>query len=423
MPRRGSRHRVETVLMIITIVGSLASSSALALFVLDRMHVLPFEIVPGYEGSKMAFASYEAPGVAYKLGDPPPREQWQFTADYFDVDPDDPYSGVQNLIGAGLQTNGMAERTSLGTLITDGPVRWTKTYEEDDRVVTKTFEARVYYFDHKFSLYTRYDEKTFLGIGVTEKGCTVRNGRIGLLVSVTNWQPLGNNSEQNFAAVLGVEVIGIKYYETDATGARLREGMPQGAVAALGIATGQTLAMYSDLGTGTYGAIPGSIGREYIRYLEQSNPDISPSESLRRTVYVFIPIDEMGAKGMSSCDFAYAWDNPKNPLVEVTIRVHVLKVDSWIAIQQKGEPYQPPLPSNVRCYTPIDCWFIETSQWLSEKFGVPLQIAGYVVIALIALFVFLLLMILLIAIAVRLGVRGSHIREYRSSLFWRSRPP
>jgi hypothetical protein len=418
VPRRASR--VPTVLLALTIVGCVSSSAALALFLLDRMGLLPFQIIPGYEGSKLIFASYQAPGVSYRLGDPPPAgaQQWRFTADYFDVDPDHPASGTQNLIGAGLQTNGLIEKTSLGTVISDGPVRWTKAYTEGDRVVTKTFEARVYYFTHSLSLYTRYDEQLFLGVGLTEKGCPVRDARVGLYASVTNWQPLGNNTPQNFAAILAVEVVGIKYFETDSTGARLREGLPQGAVASLGVAEGQTLAMYTSLSAGTGGEVVGTLGPEFIGLLQQQNPDISPDTDarLRRDAYVFIPVNEFGAKGASSCELAFLFDAPRNPLAAITLRIHVLKVDSWISVQTRGQPYVPPLPPGQRCVTPVDCWFLDTSKWLSDAFGVPLQVAGYVVIAAIALFVFLLLMVILVAIAVRAGVRGAHIREYRESL-------
>jgi len=417
VPRRRGSH-VEKVLLAITIAGSLASSTALALFILDRVGLLPFQIVPGYEGTKLAFASYEAPGVAYKLGDPPPpgAQQWRFTPDYFDVDPDAPASGVQNLIGAGLQTNGLIEKTGLGTVISDGPVRWSVTEDRGDRVVRKTFEARVYYFTHSLSLYTRYDEQLFLGVGVTEKGCPVTDARVGLYASVTNWQPLGNNTPQNFAAILAVEVLQIRYYETDSSGARLREGLPPGAVASLGVAEGQTVAMYSSLGAGTGGAIQGGLGPEYISYLRQANPDISPDERLRRDVYFFIPINQFGAKGVSDCTFAWLFDAPKNPLAAITLRIHVLKVDSWISVQTRGAPYEPPLPPNPYCAGPIDCWFASAGRWISETFGVPLQVAGYVVLAILVFFFFILMLIILVAVAVRAGVRGSHIREYRESL-------
>ncbi|MGC8974179.1 MAG: hypothetical protein ACP5KY_08260 [Thermoproteus sp.] len=413
---RARRHRVSSLILLVSIVGSMSSTAALALFFFDRAGLLPFQIIPGYEGTKLIFASYEVGSIHYRLGDPPPAQQWRFTADYFDVDPDQPADGMQNLIGAGLQTNGMVEKTQYGTVISDGPVRWTKTYTEGDKIVTKTFEARIYYFTHSFSLYTRYDEQLVLGIGTTEKGCTVRDSRLGLYTSVTNWDPRGNNTAQNFAAILAVEVADIKYYETDSTGARLREGMPQGAVASLGIATGQTLAMYSDLGAGTGGAITGTLGREYIQYLQQENPDISPDPRLRREAYVFIPINEYGAKGASSCQVALWFDAPKNPLAVVTLRIHVLKVDSWISVQTRGSTYQPPLPPQARCVTWIDCWFIDTAQWLSETYGVPLQIAGYIVIGVLVFFFFLFLLLLLVIVAVRAGVRGRDIRELRSGI-------
>jgi hypothetical protein len=176
--------------------------------------------------------------------------------------------------------------------------------------------------------------------------------------------------------------------------------------------------MYTSLSAGTGGEVRGTLGPEFIGLLQQQNPDISPDTDarLRRDAYVFIPVNEFGAKGASSCELAFLFDAPRNPLAVITLRIHVLKVDSWISVQTRGQPYVPPLPPNQRCVTPLDCWFLDTSRWLSDAFGVPLQVAGYVVIAAIALFVFLLLMVILVAVAVRAGVRGGHIREYREAL-------
>ena len=415
MPRRTRAGRGVGVFMIIALIGSVSSTAALTLFVLDRLHLLPFQIFPGYEGTYLIFAGYSTRfpyDIKAKVGDPaPPRaSEWTLTPTYINVDPDEYANGVQNLIAAGLSASGRIETTPYGTVISDGPVKYTKTWQEGDKTYTKTVEARIYYFTHKLYLTTKFDENLILGIGTTEKGCPVQSATVYLHSSVVNWLPQGNDTADTGAWILAVEVAEVKFWRTDNTGsgARLAEGVPDGATASLGIAQGQTLALSASMAE--LGGPAGVLGPAYIAELAQRQPDrISPDPRLRSSGYVAIPISSFGALG-GNCFASSIFLVGNNPLADITLRIHVLKVDSWIAVQTRGsEPRPPQPPGGVD--NPVLIWWRDTTHWLSERFGIPVQIAGYVLIAMILFFVFLFLLVLLVAFAVRAGVTRHHVRE------------
>ena len=420
MPRRrGRRSRIRrgiNILLVIIIIGILSSASALALFILDRAGVLPFQLFPGYEGTYMVFAGYSAKypyEVSAKTGDPAPEgaSEWTITPGYINVDPDEYAWGVQNLIAAGLSFNGRIESSPIGTPITDGPIKYTKTWSEGDEIYTKTVEARIYYFIHRFYVTTKFDEDLFLFFGKTEKGCPVQSANIFLHVSVVNWMPRGNDTSDTGAWILAVEVAEVKYWKTDNTGggAKLSEGVPDGATASLGVAQGQTLPLSKSMET--LGGPPGVLGPQYIAELVQRQPDrISPDPRLRGSAYVAIPISYFGALGGSCYGAPNIFLVGNNPLAEIALRVHVLKVDSWIAVQKRGSEPKPPLPPGGWS-NPFLIWWRDLSAWLSESFGIPLNIAGYILIALILFFIFLFLLVLLVAFAARLGVSRAQVRE------------
>ncbi|MEM2066454.1 MAG: hypothetical protein QXH59_08235 [Candidatus Caldarchaeum sp.] len=405
MVRKGE---VSKLLLVIMVVGSISSTLGLTLFMLDRLRILPFQIFPGYEGSYMQIAGYSTnfpKDIVAKVGDPKPEEasQWTLSPNYLNIDPDAQADGVQNLIVAGLSYGGRIEMTPYGTVISDGPVKWSKTWVEGDRTFTRSFEARIYYFTHKLYMTTKFDENLFLGIGTTEKGCPVQNSKVFMHVSVVNWQPLGNDTANTGAWLLAVEVAEVRYWKTDNTGggARLSEGLPEGSTASLGFAQGQTLTLSNSM-TELGGS--GVLGKEYIAELSQRQPDmISPDPRLRQAAYISLPINELGAKG-GNCYFASPFLVGNNPLVDVTLRIHVLKVDSWIAVQTRGSEPKPPYPPGGTKDNPVLIAWDNMVRWFGETFGLPLEIAGYVLIALVIMFIAGVLFILFLAIAVRVGV-------------------
>lgn len=416
MPRRRSRaSRGPVLALIITIIGSISSTAALALFIADRLHLLPFQLFPGYEGTYMQFAGYSTKfpyEVLAKTGDPPPAEasEWTISPSYINVDPDEYASGVQNLIAAGLSFNGRIETTPYGTAISDGPVKYTKSWSDDGKIYTKTVEARIYYFIHRFYLTTKFDENLFLWFGKSEKGCPVQSAAVYIHTSVVDWMPRGNDTTDTGAWILAVEVAEVKYWRTDNTGsgAKLAEGVPDGATASLGIAQGQTLPLSSSMKE--LGGPSGVLGPSYISELTQRQPDrISPDPRLRSSAYVPIAISSFGALG-GGCYSPNPLLVGNNPLAEIALRVHVLKVDSWIAVQTKGSEPKPPQPPGGES-NPFLIWWRDLTYWFSTTFGVPIDIAGYVIIAIIVFFVFLFLLILLVAFAVRVGVSRHDIRE------------
>lgn len=379
----------------------------------------PLSLVQGYEGGKVYFygvdMDYRGSRVVWKISDPVPPHgitpsSWTFKYDYFNVDPDEEAAGWQNLIGV-VSTSGMFERTYYGALVSDGPVRWTvERALPDGRVERKTFEAKVYYAVSTLYLYTRVDENVFLGIGSTEKCDPVRNTLVALWVRVNNWAPLGNNTPQNFAAILGVEVMDVRVWETDTDGSgmKLREGVPEGASVQLGFHRGQMLAMYRDWDSFSMGlSSEPRPGPDFLLTLRQGQPDISPSPDLTKDVIVALPLTEFGAKS-TTCGWFDKWTPP---LVEVKLRTHILKVDSWIAVQKRGEPPRPPIVG----VNPWTLWEGLT-KWVAETFGVPLSVAGWAALILIIVFLLVVFALLSIFVALKLGVRGEHIREYRRAL-------
>lgn len=404
MKRKGEASKL---LLVIMVVGSMSSTLGLTLFVLDRLRVLPFQLFPGYEGSYMQIAGYATNfpnSLVAKVGDTKPEgaSQWELSPNYLNIDPDAQADGVQNLIVSGLSYNGKVEMTPYGTVISDGPVKWSKTWTEGDRTFTRRFEARIYYFTHKLYMTTKFDENLFLGIGTTEKGCPVQNAKVFIYLSAVNWQPLGNDTTNTGAWILAVEVAEVRYWKTDNSGggARISEGLPDGSTASLGFAQGQTLTLSESM---TELGGNGVLGREYIAELSQRQPDrVSPDPRLRQAAYVSLPINELGAKG-GNCYFASPLLVGNNPLVDITLRVHVLKVDSWIAVQTRGSEPRPPNPPGGTEDNPVLIGWNNMVRWFGETFGLPLQISGYILIALIIMFIAGTLFVTFIALAVRVG--------------------
>ena len=375
--RRVAKHNLILVLAIIV--------ASLLVYVYASYAPYPFNpfasMVFGYEGSKIYLDKICVKGECYSVDSSKPygASTWIMAADHWDIDPDAECDGFQNFAGT-VDTNGKFEQTPLGTPIVDS-VEWTKTYVEGDKIVSKKFRGQIWYFDHVINLMTRVDECVLYGVGYTEKGDPVRDATIGFWVHVENWAPEGNNTPQNFAAILGVEVIDVKVYHVE-DGRRV-EGMAPGMTVHLNFHKGQMLALKGR---------ESISGAEYKQYLESTQPDISPDQNLSKDAYFELHISELGALG------AGWFDEWHEPVVEVKLRVHVLKVDSWIAIQKRHTPPEPPDWSEINP-------FQEIAEWVNKTFGISAAIVGWAIIGIIIFLLFMFAMIIVVFVAARLGVR------------------
>jgi len=343
-------------------------------------------MVFGYEGSKIYVDKVCIHGDCYPVGSAPPpgASEFRIASDNWNIDLDDECGGMQNFVGS-ADTNGKYEQTPLGMPIVD-QVEWTKqTVDEQGNIVHKKFRGQIWYFDHTITMMTRVDECQLGGLVTysTEKTSPVRDATVGFWVHVENWAPEGNNTPQNFAAILGVEVIEVKtYYMKDG---QMVEGVAPGTSVHVDVFPGQMLSLKGR---------ESISGREYKAYLESAQPDISPDPNLSKDAYFEIHISELGAMGGA------IFDEWHEPVVQVKLRVHVLKVDSWIAIQRRGEPPRPPDWGEANPFQGI-------AEWISKTFGIPLSIAGWALLFIFLFFVFALVLIILGAVAVNLGVRGA----------------
>ena len=420
------RRKTElTPLTIISLVAAVCSIVSFNLFILDKLGLLPFQLFPwsaGYEGPYATFEgivmNYEGRRIVYRLGDPEPSQinpsSWIFAADHFNVDPDAHADGWQNFKGhVDVVARPMLNR--LGGWISD-PVTWEKTYVEGDKEITKKFEARIYYFETYLYFDTHVDENVFWGAGTTEKGSPIRDTVVPVRIHIEKWSPKGNNTEQSFAAILGVEVTEVNKYYFDEQGNKV-EGYGPGSVTRLSFFEGQMLAMYPDWESfiNQKAASPQS-SEEFLMKLKQEKPDISPSPSLRKDVIVALGFDEFGAKdstcGGGVCGWGGEWTEPG---VEIKLTIHVLVVDSWICVRHKPAPPEPP-PNVYTGKLPHLKMLEDLANWISGTFGLPFSVALWVAIGILLFALFLIAMIVVIAIAIRLGVRGRDIREYRESL-------
>jgi len=405
---RGRRSRKTSPALAITI--GLVAMLVIVVFAYGR-NLSPFSMpyVKGYEGTYLTFEGlkmdYEGRKIIWRSNIQPPTKitpsVWDWAPDHFEIDPDDAVSGWQNLVGRG-DFQGTMERNMLG--LPEGPtVTWEKKVTEGGKTYVKKYEAKIYYFDHVIYLYTYSQEQAWANIGWMEKCNPIRNTDIALRIAVEKWEniePQGNYV--NFAAILGVEVLDVNYYRTDARGAKLEPGIPSGAVVRSPVSAGQMLAMYYDWDSYAEGiSTSPQAGAAFIQQLYSAQPEyVSPDPRLTDRVIVSIYLSEFGQKA-DCTPILGAFSQSYPPLMEVKLRVHVLKVGSWIAPLTDGNEEKPPVNMWVSPWQDAVDWFAKT-------FGVPLSIAGWVLLGIILFFVFMLAVILLSAVAIRLGVtRGA----------------
>jgi hypothetical protein len=367
---------------------------------------LSIPYVKGYEGTYLSFQgvkmTYDGRRIVWESGSPPPPQLspsvWDWAPDHFEIDPDDAVSGWQNLVGRG-DFQGTIERNMLG-LPEGATVSWEKKVVEGGKSYLKKYEAKIYYFDHTVYLFTYSQEQQFLNIGWMEKCNPFRNTDLALRIAVEKWEniePQGNYV--NFAAILGVEVLDVNYYRTDARGSKLEEGIPTGAVVRAPVSKGQMLTMYYDWNSFAEGvSLSPSYGEVFLQNLYSAQPEyVSPDPRLTDKVTVSIYLSEFGEKAdCTPIVGVFSTSNP--PMMEVKLRVHVLKVGSWIAPLTDGGTEKPPVNAIVSAWQDLADWF-------SKTFGVPLSIAGWVLLGIIFFFIFMTGMILLSALATHLGVR------------------
>jgi len=422
----GRRKKPElTPLTVISLIAAICSIISFQLFILDKLGLLPFQLFPwstGYEGPYATFEgiimNYDGKRIVYRLGEPKPSEinpsSWTFAADHFNVDPDAPADGWQNFKGhVDVVARPMLNR--FGGWISD-PVTWEKTYVEEDKEITKKFEARIYYFETYLYFDTHVDESVVWGAGTTEKGSPIRDTIVPIRIHIEKWSPKGNNTEQSFAAILGVEVTEVNKYFFDKQGNKV-EGYGPGSVTRLSFFKGQMLAMYPNWESFiSQRATSSQNPEEILTKLKQEQPDISPSPSLRKDVIVALGFDEFGAKdptcGGGVCGWGGEWSEPG---VEVKLTIHVLAVDSWICVRHRATTPEP--PPNVYTGVLPHLKFIEDlANWIGDTFGLPFNVALWIAVFIFLFALFLIAMIIVMAVAIRLGVRGRDIREYRESI-------
>ena len=385
MPKKRIGSRLKRGNMLYAIFLLILATLSVFLFTKYGMPYMS-SIIFGYEGSKIYLDKVCVEGRCFSVGSPKPPDAsaWDITPDHWNIDLDSHCDGMQNYAGS-IDTSGKYEQTPLGTPIVDS-VEWTKTIQEGDQVVNKKFRAQIWYFDHTITFMTKVDECIYLGVGTSEKAPPLRNVKSGFWVHVENWAPEGNNTPQNFAAILGVEVVDVKhYYMKDG---QMVEGVPPGVSIHENFHVGQMLALQGR---------ESISGKSYKQYLESEEPDISPDPNLSKDAYFELGFTEFGANG------AGWFDEWHEPVVQVKLRVHVLKVDSWIAVQKRHTPPKSPEWGTMNPYK----WFEEFGKWLSKTFGIPLSIAGWAILFLFLFLAFCITMILIGAFAARMGMRGS----------------
>mgnify|MGYP000241631993 CR=1 FL=1 len=386
MPRKRMGSRLKRGNLLYSMVLLILATASVFIF---AKYGIPYmsSMVFGYEGSKIYLDRVCLEGRCFSVGESKPSgaSTWSITPDSWNIDLDAECDGRQNFAGI-VDTNGKFEKTAIGTPIVDS-VEWTKVYDEGDRIVRKKFRAQVWYFDHVITFMTKVDECLLFGVGTTEKRSPLDNARAGFWVHVENWAPEGNNSAQSFAAVLGVEVIDIKIYRRGKDG-QMVEGIGPGMTVHANFHVGQMLALQGR---------ESISGKLYKQHLESEEPDITPDPNLTKDAYFELGFTEFGAAGGGWFDEWY------EPVVQVKLRVHVIKVDSWICIQKKSEPPKPP---TWGWWDPYQ-WVQGFSEWFSKTFGIPLSIAGWAILFLFLFLAFCITMILIGAFAARMGMRGS----------------
>ena len=314
------------------------------------------DIVPGYEGAKFYFRGVKYGGKVWTDDMPAPSgaSVWNFQHDSLNLDPDAAVDGVQNLI-VSTSTNGQVEKNPFGDILSK-TVEWEVVVSQNTTMkVTKKIRATVYYFTVDQSYTTRVDE----GLGApyvnTEKYTPWKDFVLYGEVDAYNWNRFdGNLTSENFACLLGVEVVNWEY---TSPGRDFRwEPNFQG---------GQMLTMYD------------TVGGSEIRPLlpeQAKGSDIKPDVNSRSTAFVNLAF---GKVGVETSTFG-SWEPG---MVHLKLRVHVLKVDKWLCIQTYGGTYTAPPPPG-----PTPNWLSDLFSWFTSPFAQlgSLLAAGTIAVAAVA---------------------------------------
>lgn len=327
-------------------------------------------VVGGYEGAKSTFegvkiASYSSkqvwgapsipPNWTWQLGDQQPTwaSTWRFSEGDFNLDPDADADGWQNLIGT-ISYSAIFEKTPYGSLLKD-EVSWTEQ--------STAVKASVYYAKTNLAVYTHVDENVFLGAGTSEKGEPWRNFAIVVKLKVNNWSPMGNRS--SWAAILGAEVTKVKVLHSSNTAYNPVEGSDPSTTVELAFNEGKQLVLYPTFRDAVNYASgrASESGSSFISTLSQTHQ--LPSQDLTDEVYVVLPFTAFGTNVQS-------WSSWNVPVVDVEIRIHILKVDKWIVIQTQASDWKPPAVDPAEQGSPLDAAVNSLTSWLSNPFNLTL---------------------------------------------------
>tara|TARA_Y100000310_G_C20660274_1_gene804366 strand:+ start:368 stop:1486 length:1119 start_codon:yes stop_codon:yes gene_type:complete len=310
--------------------------------------LVPLSIVGGYEGGKMYFYGVKTANPYGNLGNVPNEivwhtgqatpsyaDTWQFNAGRFNLDPYSTNDYWQNLIGVS-DGSGKFERDGFGRVRTDSIVFSEEILETSLITKTREIKASIFYADIDITLQTDVDE-TF---GASEKDDPWRATEIIMNVQSLNYDSLPgeNGDESNWATLLGVEV---KDYEVLAG---------ENAVVMLDFQKGQMLPMFDSWSDFVNGAEASSeSGDGFISEVTYNVLD-GKQVPIVKNALVSLGFSAFGTEPPNS------WSSWREPQLHITIRLHILKVGSWLVTQQVGEEYESPIQDRPEGETIPSFW-------------------------------------------------------------------
>ncbi|RLF14882.1 MAG: hypothetical protein DRN06_06475 [Thermoprotei archaeon] len=329
----------------------------------------------GYEGTKLIFEgvsfsnNYHIASIPYKVvyhrGDPEPEwaEIWSFSEDSFHIDPYDPADYWQDLKGF-VSVNTQLERDAWGNPRVDS-VEWEVKIDEEH---TKKIRASVYYFIHTIHIETKIDETQWMGwITHSERDDPYHDLTLYLRAFVHVWRFDGNLTDENFAVILGIEVLNY-----DVKGEQIvweNEFDPGGM-----------LWMYDTWSEATGGVGTPSRSFNYVKS-SLKGVDVVPDPSLSNEVIFKLHWARLGVQATDS-----RWSNLD---AVIKIRIHVLKVDKWLLTQQHGGVVEPEPDVSPN---PLVNWWENIVKLIDNMFAGPFLI-GAEIFAIVAIAVILYLVV------------------------------
>ena len=291
-------------------------------------------ITGGYEGGKMYFYGIKTQNpynglpvpktIIWNLGEsfPSYADTWQFNHGRFNLDPYGTNDYWQNLIGVS-DGSGVFERNAFGNIRTD-TVQFTERVSETDTEITdRVIEANVFYSEIDLTLKTDVDES----FPRTEKDDPWRATELILNVQSNDYYglPSANGDENNWSTLLGVEVV------------RWEKISGDGDVVMMDFQGGQMLPMYDSWSDFEIDKeFPSQSGDSFLSEITYFNLN-GASIPIVQSALVSLGFSAFGTEPSST------WGSWEEPQLHITIRLHILKVGSWIVVQEVGEPYKPPI--------------------------------------------------------------------------------